>query len=304
MIRIVFFDLGMTLIDASHRPFPHAAEALATIQRFTTPAGEPLLTALVSDYEDAVPPTPARIAELFQQYLAVLDGTGLRPLFEPADHRVTLSTHAGVRKPDRRIFATALSRLGTDAPLGSCLLVTEAPAHVRAARTDLGMSALQFRSDASPAFDFDDWLQAPAMIAHAIDPAGGPNAEAAIRLHLAGAHAFDVQELNARGGAERAAVRGTLWKPVGAAAGELADVHAPFWVEGEVTRGPDGRIRAVRLDEPPSAHVAEAVSLVKSLARHGQLQDAGAPPARAATHDIEIDEDGRRKLVRKRLRAY
>ena len=43
MIRVVFFDLGLTLIDAQNRPFPHVEDALATIQSFKTADAKKLL---------------------------------------------------------------------------------------------------------------------------------------------------------------------------------------------------------------------------------------------------------------------
>jgi hypothetical protein len=90
---------------------------------------------------------------------------------------------------------------------------------------------------------------------------------------------------------------------VGPGAGhELADVHAPFPVEGQVTLGPLGQIRSVRLAEPAAPDLLEAAALVRSLARHGQLRGWGGR-ADAATHDLETDARGRRKLVRKRFRA-
>jgi len=305
MIRVVFFDLGLTLIDSRNRPFPHVKEALTTIQSFTTAQGKKVLTSLISDFDLPAPPaTPAKIAAIFNRYLAVLDGTGLRPFFEPVQRRVTLSTHAGVLKPNRKIFETALARLRSKASLKECLFITENQDHIRLARTALHMSALQFRGSTSTTYDFDDWLQAPAMVAHLIDAAGGSNAETALRHHLSHSHGFDLQAVE---GPERGAtttVRGTLWKPVGKSAGdELADVHAPFSVEGEVTRGPAGQIRAVRLAEPASADVTEAASLIRSLARHGQVGGSSPQPDDAATHDIETDDQGRRRLVRRRFRA-
>jgi hypothetical protein len=305
MIRVALFDLGLTLIDSQDRPFPHVKEALRTIQSFTTVHRKPLLTGLVSDFDLPVPPaTPAKIAAIFRRYLAVLDATGLRPFFEPVQRRVTLSTHAGVLKPGRKIFETALGRLRSKASLKECLFITENPDHIRVARTTLRMSALQFRSSASTRFDFEDWREAPTMVAHLINAAGGSNAEAALRDHLRHAHGFELQAIDEPRSGGTTTVRGTLWKPVGKSAGDgLADVHAPFPVEGRVTRGPEGQIRAVRLTEPASAEVQEAASLVRSLARHGQLRGAGSSGAKAATHDIETDDQGRRKLVRKRFRA-
>jgi FMN phosphatase YigB (HAD superfamily) len=93
----------------------------------------------------------------------------LRHFFEPIERRVTLSVQAGAPKPDRKIFDLALSRLAADgslkdASLKGCLLITEDPGHIAAARTQLGMAALQFRKAGATEFDFDDWLQAPDLI--------------------------------------------------------------------------------------------------------------------------------------------
>ena len=306
MIQVVLFDLGLTLVDGEDRPFPHVKEALQTIQSFVTANGTPLVSGLVSDFDMPVPPaTRARIDAIFKRYLVVLDHTGLRPFFEPVRRRVTLSTHAGVFKPDRAIFETALTRLQLNASLQACLFITESQDHIRVARTELHMSTLRFRNHASTEGEFDDWLQAPAMVAHLLNPAGGPNAEAALGQHLRLAHGFDLHETDrpARQGATTT-VRGTLWKPVGTSAGdELADVHAPFPVEGTVTRGSAGEIRAVRFSQPGPADLAEAAAFVRSLARHGQIRGSSHPLGDAATHDIETDDQGRRKLVRTRFEA-
>jgi FMN phosphatase YigB (HAD superfamily) len=166
MIRVVMFDLGMTLVDADRRPFPHVEDALTAICSFKAADGEPLCSCLVSDFTMAAPPvTDTKIAALFEQYLSILDGTGLRSFFEPVDKRVTLSTHAGVQKPDRKIFEKSIERLGTNVPLEECLFITEEPTHIEEARKNLKMATLRFRSVASDQFDFDDWAQAPALIA-------------------------------------------------------------------------------------------------------------------------------------------
>lgn len=306
MVRVVFFDLGLTLIDAHERPFPHVTEALRMIQQFVTPDGKPIVTALVSDFDMPAPPaTPAKVRAIFERYVAILDRTGLRPFFEPVRRRVTLSTHAGVFKADRRIFETALTRLRMTAALEDCLFITENPAHVSAARTQLNMRALQFRSGASTEFDFDDWLQAPAMIAHMVGGADSRNTEAAIRGFLNIAHAFDLDTIDGpQPGSATTSVRGTLWKSIGASRGNEVDaVLAPFPGTGEVTRGPAGEIRTVRLTEPASHDAAEALSFVRSLTQHGQIEGSSGPLGDQSTHAIEIDDQGRRKLVRKRFRA-
>jgi FMN phosphatase YigB (HAD superfamily) len=171
VIRIVMFDLGLTLIDEQKRAFPHASEAVKAISKLKTSDKKSLRCCLVSDFTMATPPvTPKKIRTLFDQYLEVLDQTGLRPLFEPVDRRVTLSTHANALKPDRAVFETALRRLRSRATLAECVLITESTAHITAARTTLGMQALQFSATSSPPFDFDDWGQAPAMVARLVDP--------------------------------------------------------------------------------------------------------------------------------------
>ncbi len=172
MIRVVMFDLGGTLVDDDRRPFPHVEDALTAIAGLKTVDGKPLRSCLVSDYDTTPTPpkTDAEIAALFDEYLAILDGTGLRPSFEPVDQRVTLSIHAGASKPNRKIFEKALERLGTGAALDECLFITEEPGHIEAARDRLKMATLQFRSTKSDRFDFDDWTKAPALIANLVAP--------------------------------------------------------------------------------------------------------------------------------------
>lgn len=302
MIRVVFFDLGMTLVDAARRPFPHVEEALDVIQRFTTPDGRPLESALVSDVDMPEPPAPAtQVEPLFQRYLGVLDACGLRHRFEPVERRVTLSAHAGAFKPDRRIFETALARLGVSAPFADCLLITESGDHADAVRRTLHMPALRFHVPRSAPDEFDDWLQAPAMIARLIEPGGGPNTDAALQLQLRSSHLVHVEAIESPRSADApAVVRGTVWKPVGPDAGDdLADVCVAFPVEARVTRDASGYVNRVELDEPSPDALREAASYVRSLARHGQVQGLAQTAGRSATHAIETDAQGRRRLVRK-----
>jgi hypothetical protein len=258
----------------------------------------------------APPPTPAKIKAIVARYLAILDPTGLRPFFEPVSKRVTLSAHAGAMKPAAAVFTTALKRLhASTVPLGECLFITENPAHIAAARTTLGMKTLQFRS-AAAAGDFDDWQQAPPMIAHLIDGVHGVNTEIAVRQHLATGHGFEAQSFRTeRGGhgAESATTTaaGTVWVPLDDASDPaLRGLHAPFPSEATVRRGAQGQITEVRIAPPPASAVAEASAFARSLATHGQLEGPPGPIGRTATHDIETDAMGRRRLVRKRVRAF
>jgi FMN phosphatase YigB (HAD superfamily) len=154
MIRVLMLDLGGTLIrEDTLEPFPHVHEALQAIAALKTAAGEPLAMCLVSNFR----PTPAEVDTIFQQYLENVDAQ-LRTRFSPVEQRVTLSTHRLVRKPGRRVFETALERLGVQASLAECLFITEEAEHIAACRA-LRMQALQF------GVDFQDWSEAPPLIA-------------------------------------------------------------------------------------------------------------------------------------------
>ena len=304
MLRVVMFDLGQTLVDAHQRPFDHVREALAAIAGFCSADGKPLRSCLVSDFTMVPPPiTPAKLRPVFEEYLALLDSTGLRDLFEPVRRRVTLSTHAGVLKPERAVFEKALSRLQSKATLAECLFVTENAAHVHAARQALGMTTLQFKAPGGSGFDFEDWSQAPALIAHLVGPHQPANLHGAVQAHLA-ARGVETVSVEATGAPGKVRVAGRVWHRVSVPGHpELNDVNVALPVEGELTRGPKGELVGSLPKRPSDDQLAEASAFVGSLAAHGQIAGAGHGPTRGATHAIETDAKGRRRLVRKRFSA-
>jgi beta-phosphoglucomutase-like phosphatase (HAD superfamily) len=304
MIRVVMFDLGMTLIDADRRPFPHVETALAAISDFKTADGKALRSCLVSDFRMAAPPvTAAKVTALFNEYLSILTATGLRPFFEPVAERVTLSTHAGVNKPDQEIFEKALQRLGADVSLEECLLITEETAHIEKARSDLGMKALRFGGPGSDPLDFDDWAEAPALVADLVAPDQPVNTQAAIKAHLAG-KGIEMLAAEPAESSDTMTFSGQVWSPISVPGFEdLQEVHVAIPVKGKVTRGPKGKVRSVAPKRPSAEEVAEATSFVRSLAAHDQIAGQRGKPATGATHQIETDKKGRRRLVRKRFTA-
>lgn len=298
MIRVLMFDLGETLIDAQKNPLPHVRTALTAIAGFRTAAGKPLASCLVSDYTMVPPPlTSAKMRPVFDEYLRILAAAGLRTFFEPVARRVTLSTHAGATKPAAAVFEKALSRLHIQAALTECLLVTENAAHVAAVRKNLGMQALHFRTSGVTEFDFDDWSQAPALIAERLGRTSPANLHAAVRAHLS-AQGVEVDELP--GDAQVSwPVSGRRWHPVKVP--KLGTVHVALPVRGSVTREAGGRL-VTSLPAPDAAEIAEAGAFARSLARHDQIAaDGGARGG--ATHALEMDDQGRRKLVRRRFSA-
>jgi hypothetical protein len=176
MIRILMLDLGGTL-ETGGQAVRWVPESLAALVRFVTAAGDPIECCLVSDFHPAEPFAEQRISARFAEYLSILEEMGLRGFFEPVDRKVTLSTHVGVLKPDRRVFEKALERLSTDAPLDACLFITENSGHVAATRA-LGMHALRFgASDGTEGFEA--WPEGLLMIAERITPGGDHNARIA-----------------------------------------------------------------------------------------------------------------------------
>jgi FMN phosphatase YigB (HAD superfamily) len=175
MLFALLLDLGDTLVQDDH-VIDHVPQALAALALLRTGRGTPLELALVSDYTMPPPHAPAsKVQHLFDEYVALLDGFGLKATFEPVEKRVTLSTQAGIRKPDSAIFRLALERLGLAPDLGTAMFITENAAHVAAARS-LGMIAWQY------GVDFTDWRTAPELVADALADdiaAAGPPPDAA-----------------------------------------------------------------------------------------------------------------------------
>lgn len=292
MIRVICFDFGQTLIDTNHKPFPHVSQALEAISKLKSDDGKPLRSCLVSDFTLPAPPvTAAKITKLFNEYLAILDQSGLRSFFEPVKKRVTLSSHAGVTKPDRRIFEKALERLGVNARLEECLLITEDPGHIKAARTKLHMATLQFRSD------FDDWAQAPALIANLAAPHHSAHVQPALKARFA-AKGIDLQN------ADGSKISATVWHPISVPGDDdLQDIHVQIPVEGKVKRGAKGEVQSVTLAKPSQEQLAEATSFVRSLAKHDQIAGRAGKRALQPTHEIKTDAKGKRTLVRKGFSA-
>ena len=303
MIRVVMFDLGLTLIDGSGQPFPHVKASLSSIQGFVV-GGKPVQSCLVSDFTmPAPPPTPAKIKVLFEQYLQVfLEPTGLRPFFEPVEKHITLSTHAGDVKPAKKVFTKALERLGTTATLDQCLFITEKADHVDIARKEYGMRTLLFREPGATRFDFDDWSQAPLLIAHLIET--GANGEAAVKAYLSEVRGLDDVSVEPTAKPDTFTMRGRVWRPIsGPGLGEFEGVHVSFPVEGNFTRGSHGSVEDLRIGEPSTEQLAEAATFVRSLVRNKQIGPASGSRVPRPTHEVTVDEQGRRRLVRKRFTA-
>ncbi len=272
MIRVLLLDLGGTLVDANAgAPLPGVVDALSALSKFETADGEPLQLALVSDFTMApVGASRADVDRIVRDYLALLDGFGLRRFFRPVDRHVTLSTQAGVNKPDRAVYELALTRLGTPARIADCLSITEDAAHVAACKR-LGMKALQFGTD------FTDWLDAPFLIRRLVARASTVDAAAVLGPWLA-----------ARGLRLVAVQSATAAK-----------------VTAAVRKGPGAEVPiAVRFDATGRVVVDDGDAFLHSLVASGQAAPPGGALPPGATHTLELDDEGEPRATRKRFSAF
>jgi hypothetical protein len=300
MIRILMLDLGDTLVHDNAVVFPHVFEALKTLRDFKTASGEPLQLCLVSDFHMAEPPvTPAKIEKLFQQYLKLLAQSKVSKFFKPFNRHVTLSTHAEVSKPDRRIFEMAISRLGLEAKLSECLFITEDADHISACQ-QLGMATLHFASE-SDGGDFDDWSEVPLLVNELVGSEAGHNLELGLRLRLAAGYEMELISMKKKSKGGRIRATAQKWHPV-AGPGGKDKIQVPIPVDVEIEISKKGRIRSVK-GQPDSEAVADATSFVESLEANKQVTDKPGPLPPGATHQIETDKKGQKRLVRKRFSA-
>ncbi len=162
MIRTLMLDVGDTLVK-DDEALPFVKQSLAALQTFQIQDGSPLSICLVSDFKLAQPFTPQRVDEVFHDFLQLLAEFGLSGFFDPAQEKITLSTHANAFKPDRQVFELALQRLNRTHPLEESLFITENETHIEKCRT-FGMKTLTFGAE-DPEVGFDDWSVGLFLIA-------------------------------------------------------------------------------------------------------------------------------------------
>jgi hypothetical protein len=308
MIRVLMLDLGGTLIDDDKRLFPHVPEALEILRGFETKASQPLSLCLVSDF---YMPTPDRtIQDIFREYLGLLEDLGIRRFFEPVERHVTLSTHAGARKPERRVFETAVERLNLlpGAGLDECLFITESAEHIAAAR-QLGIKTLLFGEPGAAEGDFSDWSEAPLLVAQIVNAESLNNLDAALRLRLA--VEYDLELLFISEKSADGIVRGQVNKPYLLPPGDGNESEsgqnsvAALPVNAEIAMNNQGRILSVSSEEPDEESVHEAAHYIRTLNENRQIsrKPKGALEP-GETHRETVDEKGEKHIRRERFSAF
>jgi hypothetical protein len=291
MSRVLLLDLGETLIHGT-TVLPHVPEALDALTEFRTGNGTPLPLALVSDTEmPKPPPTAAKIKPIFDRYVATLDSLDLRRFFEPVAKHVTLSAHAGALKPDRKVFALALKRLGVKVTLAECVFVTERADHVKHCRDVLGMTALQFGKD------FKDWSEGLLRLSTIVAP-GRVNLEAALKPWASARALEGLSFVEEAPGVVWAQAQ--MWVPLtGADLGDAEGVHVPLPVRIDLRTDAQGRVTP-HVGTPSQEDMKEAASYIKGLAARGEIGGDSGP---LTTHTLQTDERGRRLLKRRGFKS-
>jgi FMN phosphatase YigB (HAD superfamily) len=303
MIKLALFDLGETLLHGT-TPFPNAITALEAISRLHTKAGELLILGLVSDFLPVDPPvTEAKITAREQEYRDILEGARLKELFDPFSSRVTLSTRAGVHKPDRRIFELAVERSGVGASLDECAFTTENTAHLTTCKS-FGMVAIRFGTGPGITPAFSDWEDAPGLFAGLLRPDDAHNQAVVTAAELASRHNLIGFVPSAPGqGREYRGQAKQLVELKDPKLGDLNGVYVELPTDVAVSVGKDRRVANVAATPPGKDEVADAVNFVAGLARAGKIAIPGRP-AIGATHAVEQDDQGRKRLVRRGYKAY
>jgi hypothetical protein len=293
MSRVLMLDLGETLVHEM-TVLPHVPEALEALSAFKGDNGKTLQLALVSDTDMPTPPaTASKVKAIFDRYVADLEALNLRRFFNPVGKHVTLSAHAGVFKPDRKVFALALKRLGVSARLVDCVFVTENAEHVRHCREALKMKALEFGKD------FSDWSEAPLLLsaligrkgvnlAAALKPWGAARGLEGLSLVAPGTDS-DVMQAQAQ----------TLVPLQGPGLEEAEGAYVQLPVRVALRRDASGRITP-SVGKPSPDDVQEAMSYVRGLVARGEIGGKNGP---LTTHSLETDDRGRRLLKRRAFKT-
>jgi beta-phosphoglucomutase-like phosphatase (HAD superfamily) len=162
-MKVVLFDLGKTL-EFNDELLPGAEELLSSIKGMNDTVGNSPAIALISDFDNFEEGLQLNDVKPFQlKYYDILNKLGIISYFEPVYKYVTLSTEVGVRKPDERIFRTAIDTIEKDLPFENVLFITENPFHISAAR-ELGMKAIHFKGPGQSTGDTDRLIDLVPLI--------------------------------------------------------------------------------------------------------------------------------------------
>lgn len=305
MVRVIFLHVSSTIVQGG-AALPHLKDALEVLSKFETESGTAPILSLIADY--AGPPssmTDQTTEANFSEYVSLLDKLDLKQFFEPVDRRLTLASHAAVCQPDVTVLEKAIKRLRQRVSLSECLLITSCPAKVSAAYRKMGVEVLRFDPEGLSNADFNDWSEAPLLIARIIAPESGQDKTLALRMRLAAA--YDMQLVSINDKAKSNSIHGRAKKlfPVQLTKrdGRAETIQVPFPVNVEITLDKQGNVSTVKNDEPDAETIAESAHFINTLESNKQIAHGPKPLTGSETHRTEVDAKGRKLLTRKRFTA-
>ena len=305
MVRVIFLHLSSTIVQGE-AALPHLQDALEVLSKFETESGTAPILSLIADYAAPSSPVTDQTTEaIFSEYVSMLDKLGLKQFFEPVDRRLTLANPAAFCQPDLTVVEKAIKRLRQRVNLTGCLLITSCPAEVSAAYRKMGVKVLRFDPEGLTNADFNDWSEAPLLIACIIGPESGQNKKLALQLRLAAA--YDIQLVSMDDKPESSIIHGRAKKlfPVQLTkrGGPAETIQVPLPVNVEITLDKQGNVSTVKNDEPDAETIAESAHFINTLESNKQIAHGPEPLTGSETHRTEVDAKGRKLLTRKRFTA-
>lgn len=299
MLTTLIIDLGDTLVK-DNKVLPFVTESLTALKSFQLQDGSPLSMCLVSDFHQAQPFTPQRVDEIFNDYLELLAQFGLSEFFEPIQEKITLSTHANIFKPDRRVFELALQRLGNTRRLDECLFITENDTHIDACRR-FGMETLTFGTT-DPEVGFDDWSIGLMLIANKFAPDNLSNLQAAFPLWAKAHYDCDYVNVIDFTSTNWLTAYGQCWISItDLSDSSLEGVNVQVPANIETILDEFGLPKKFIVTGPDQDTLTEVRTFIKSLTVHNQVTEEPNEMTLRQTHYIEKQDDGRRFLKRRRF---
>ena len=153
------------------------------------------------------------------------------------------------------------------------------------------------------AIGFAEWSECPLVVAHLVPGENERNLESALRFRLAANAGLEDVHLRRHEG-NTVQVHAREWVEIDEPSlGLLKGVHVQLPISADVVLENDGRIAHVVRHPPSPGGLEEARHFVQTLSAHRQIADSEEELPPGATHIVETDSKGRRKIQRRRFSA-
>lgn len=149
-MKVVFFDLGDTLVESSgtgYRLIEGAMDLLKNINSMNNTNNRKIVMGILTDTHepDELPLSESKKLIRKNRVLQILENVNIKNYFEPTDVHLTLSSDIGFTKTENleEFFNNALSKLSNNVNLNDIIFVTELERHILKAKS-LGVIAYHY----------------------------------------------------------------------------------------------------------------------------------------------------------------